>query len=66
MKITRRSVWSGEVRTKDLNITEEELLRWQNGELIQNVWPDMSPGDREFLITGMTDDEWDKTFGGDS
>ena len=62
MKIVRRSPFSGKVNTRDLPITEEEVRRWQGGELIQNVWPQLSPGDREFLMTGITDDEWDDLF----
>jgi hypothetical protein len=62
MKIVRKSPFTGKVNTKDLPITEEEIKRWQSGELIQKVWPQLSPGDREFLMTGITDDEWDDIF----
>ena len=38
--------------------------RWVGeGELIQNVFPDMSADDREFLMTGTTPAEWDKLTG---
>lgn len=40
--------------SKDLNITKNQVFRWlNNGELVQNVFPDLSPDDREFLMTGM-------------
>jgi len=44
---------------KDLPITQEEVDRWEGGELIQDVWPNLSPADREFIVTGMDDEDWD-------
>ena len=35
------------------------------GELIQNVFPDLSPDDREFLMTGVTAEEWAEFVGDD-
>ena len=32
-------------------------------ELIQDVMPDLSPDQREFLMTGMTPLEWTNMFG---
>ena len=34
-----------------------------NGRLIQDVVPDLSDSDREFLMTGITNEQWDKAFG---
>ena len=42
----------------ELDITYEQLKRWQDGELIQNVFPDLNVDEREFLMTGITSDEW--------
>lgn len=36
---------------------------WQNGALIQNAMPELTADEREFLLTGMTPEEWDATFG---
>jgi hypothetical protein len=33
---------------------------WQSGQLIQSVFPDMDPEDRETLITGICPECWDK------
>ena len=60
MLITRKSLVSNIERTKDLNITQEQYDAWQNGMLIQNAMPHLSAEDREFLITGMTQEEWDE------
>lgn len=59
MIITRKSIISGIERTKEINVTEEELSRITNGEHIQNVVPHLSPSDREFIMTGITDQEWE-------
>jgi hypothetical protein len=53
---------SGTVRTKEIDVTEEQLQQWESGGLIQNVMPHLSPSDREFIMTGSTDEEWDSAF----
>ena len=59
MEITRKSLFSGVVRTRELDITQAQLDEWENGALIQNAFPHLSADDREFLMTGMTPGEWD-------
>ena len=59
MLITKQSVMTGEKNTMLLPVTNEQINRWQNGELIQNVFPHLSPSEREFLISGVTPEEWD-------
>ena len=63
MTITRRSMFTGKIHSMELPITDDEILRWQHGELIQNVWPNLSASDREFIKTGVTEEEWNETFG---
>lgn len=63
MLIQRKSYVSGQVNTMDLDVTMDQLESWQNGELIQVVMPNLTPDEREFLITGITPDEWKKIFG---
>lgn len=60
MLITRTSIVTGATRTIDLPVTEEQIAAWQNGALIQNAMPNLTPAQREFLMTGITDDEWDE------
>ena len=62
MKITRKSEVSGQENTMDLNVTQEQLTRWKHGELIQNVMPQLTPDEREFLLTGIMPDEWEDIF----
>ena len=59
MLITKTSVMTGEKNEMLLPVTNEQIERWQNGELIQNVFPHLSPSEREFLISGVTPEEWD-------
>jgi hypothetical protein len=63
MKITRTSGFTGKVHTLDLDVTQEQLDDWKSGTLIQNAMPQLSPDEREFLMTGVTKEEWDETFG---
>jgi len=63
MIISRRSPIDGETYTMYMEITEEEIARWQGGELIQNVWPHLSADQREFLISGITPNQWKDMFG---
>ena len=62
MLIQRRSLISGLIRTLDLPVTEEQIEAWENGALIQDAMPNLNTAQREFLLTGITDDEWNETF----
>jgi hypothetical protein len=61
MYITKISQLTGVEHTMDINITESELIRIENrresGELIQNIVPNLSMTDREFLMTGVSNEE---------
>jgi hypothetical protein len=63
MLITRKSAVSGVVRTIDLPITEEQINNYNNGTLLQEAFPNLSPADREFFKSGITDEEWRNIFG---
>jgi len=62
MLIDKRSVITGVLNQMDLDVTHEELKRHQAGELAHNVWPLLLPGQREFLISGITEEEWADVF----
>jgi uncharacterized protein (DUF779 family) len=59
MLITRKSILSGIIRTLDIPITGEQYIAWREGECIQDVAPTLSNSDREFILSGITQDEWD-------
>lgn len=58
MLITKTSIMSGLTRTRDIPVTKDQLYAWSQGQLIQDVMPDVSSEDREFLMTGITPEEW--------
>ena len=58
MQITRTSTLSGITRTLEIDVEPHEYQAWLDGQLIQYAMPHLSVSDREFLISGVTDDEW--------
>jgi hypothetical protein len=64
MTITRKSPLTGVTRSKEINVTEEQIFAWEMGKLIQDAMPQLSADDREFVKTGITGEEWDQLFGG--
>ena len=62
MMITKKSMFSGVAHTMYLPVTQAQLERWQGGELVQKVFPFLSVSEREFLMTGVTADEWAREF----
>lgn len=64
-EFTRTSPISGKTRTISLDATEDQWAAYDKGDLIQRALPHLSDGEREFIMTGITDDEWDGAFGED-
>lgn len=63
MLITRTSRHSGETRTLDIDVTLEQLDRYyKGGTLIQHAFPNITAAEREFIKTGITQEEWDEIF----
>lgn len=58
MQITRKSPFTGKVNTLEIDVTPDQIAAWQGGALIQNAMPHLSPDEREFIMTGITPDEW--------
>lgn len=65
MLITRRSPFSGKEHTLEIDVSPEEIRTWESGTLIQHAMPFVPAEHREFMITGITPEEWDATFGKD-
>jgi len=63
MKITRTSMFTSIERTLSLPITEAQISAWKAGGLIQDVMPQLSDDEREFVMTGVTAQEWATEFG---
>jgi hypothetical protein len=61
-KITRVSGFTQIKHTIEMSIDWEDYAAWENGMLIQNAFPYLTPDEREFLMTGITAEEWNKVF----
>ena len=44
-------------------VPTEGLMRYLDGDHAQVAMPDVSPEDREFIISGISPMGWEKTFG---
>jgi hypothetical protein len=66
MLVTKVSQLSGLSHTLDVDVTQEQLdrieCRRENGELIQNIVPHLPKELREFVMTGITPEEWNEMF----
>ena len=78
MLITRTSGVSGKVNAMEIELSPEEVnnflameqhtlcgfKKWVvPGKLIQDAFPSLSADEREFLMTGITPEEWNSIFG---
>ncbi|WP_299821700.1 hypothetical protein [uncultured Jannaschia sp.] len=63
MKITRIFRLTGVEHTREIDLTPAQLAAWDGGELIQDAAPHLSDADREFVMTGITAEEWTAVFG---
>jgi hypothetical protein len=58
MLIVRKSQLTGVERAIELPINELHLERWERGQLIQDAMPHLTPAQREFVMSGITEEEW--------
>lgn len=59
--VTARSLITQKVQTMIINTTIERIKEWRNGKVykpIQSALSELTNGEREFLITGITPEEW--------
>ena len=60
MLVTKISQLSGKVHTMDLDITVEQVNSYSSGRIkVQDAFPHLKPHEREFILTGITEEEWD-------
>lgn len=59
MLIVRTSILTGITRTLELDINEGQYRMWdEEGILIQDAMPNLTTWEREFIMTGVTEEEW--------
>lgn len=51
-----------EQRALEVGATDEQIKLWKSGVVIQNTMPNLSNDDREYILTGMSPEEWDALF----
>jgi hypothetical protein len=73
--VTRPSMISHKVHTVPFaGVRFAELVEWLDGKesrrfggisnkMVQDAFPSLTNAEREFLMTGITDEEWQATFG---
>lgn len=63
MLITKTSSLTGAEHTMDIDVTLEQLWRIENRtDLVQRIVPHLPAAEREFLLTGITNEEWELAF----
>lgn len=65
IQVTRQSVITRQMNTMELPISQEHLDIYDTvGDiLVQDAFPNLDKEQREFLISGITPDEWNKHIG---
>lgn len=63
--VTRQSKITGKINKRTIPATPEQFDAWNAGALVQDAFPFCSAEDREFIISGITPEEWKATFGKD-
>jgi hypothetical protein len=62
MRIERVSPVTGQLNVLELDVTEAQLKELENGAIIQRVLSHLTDGEREFIISGCTKEDWDYIF----
>ena len=62
MQITRTNPFNGETNTLNIDVTDEQVQAYMDGALIQNAFPHLTAGEREFIKTGITEEAWEEMF----
>ena len=59
MLITKTSMLSSNTSSMDIDVTQDQIDLWEGGMVIQNAMPNLSADEREFIMTGVTAEEWE-------
>jgi len=65
LRVCRVSPFSGSTNSMDIEVSEDDLVAFYTGKregLIQSIFPNLSPDEREFLKSGYTPEDWKNIF----
>lgn len=63
MEIKRKSVITGIEHVFNIPVNPEDLIMWENGDAsIDEAMPYLNNTDREFILSGITQEEWRAAF----
>lgn len=63
MIIKRKSVLTGTIRSRNIPVNPEDMALWDTGTVaIQDAMPYLNYADREFILSGITTEEWNEAF----
>lgn len=60
MKLTRTDPFTGEIVTREVDISEQQLQEWRDGVLLQDAFPHLDADEREWIKTGIQPESWDR------
>jgi len=59
MIIKRKSVYSGVVRSRNIEVNPRDYEMWEKGYMsLSDAMGYLNQDDRDFILSGITDDEW--------
>ncbi len=65
MLIEKISILTGKKNIMDIEVTKNQYSQWEKSKIpIQKAFPELSIEEREFLISGITPEEWINHIGG--
>lgn len=63
MQIKRKSAITGIDHVRNIPVNPEDMLSWEQGHgNIQDIMPYLNDNDREFILSGITPEEWNDIF----
>lgn len=62
MLIKKIDPFTGKTNEVEIPVTIQQLEDWGNGKMIQDAMPNLNPDQREFLMTGIMPDSWEKNI----
>ena len=68
VRVTKESPVTGRMISMFVNTTQEKINQWnewnrsEGTPLVQEYFPEITKGQREFLLTGIPPNEWEEIF----